>query len=49
MSCIISRKSCYLHIVYIASIAIYIYFVILQMLLSKATYNWGIQKAIRLE
>ncbi len=28
---------------------LYLYLVILQMLLSKATYNWGIHKAINLE
>jgi len=28
---------------------IHLYLVIMQMLLSKATYNWGIHKAINLE
>ncbi len=30
-------------------ILVYIYIVILQTLLSKATYNWGIHKTINLE
>ncbi len=35
--------------IYMLIIVSIIYIVILQMLLSKATYNWGIHKAIHLK
>ncbi len=43
--CVVARSSCF----YRLRIHLHLHLVILQMLLSKATYNWGIHKAINLE
>ncbi len=41
--CVVARSSCFYRL------RVHLHLVILQMLLSKATYNWGIHKAINLE